>query len=365
MATTPSPRQRAGADPGTARGRESAPGAGRRRVWPLVAALAILVLMLGIGAMCLGNYRITPLTVARVLASRVPGVDIVPDWPKAAETVILQVRMPRTLGALMVGGALSLSGATYQGVFKNPLVSPDLLGVSAGACVGAASAILLHTGRASLQVLALATGLGAVALATFIPRLLRNTSTMALVLSGIIVAGLMNSTLGLLKYMADPETELAEITYWMMGSFSQLEGTEVMVVLPIMAAAATVLLALRWRINLLSLGDQQARSLGVPLRPTRLTTITCATALTGCAVCISGTVGWVGLVVPHIGRLIAGPDNTRLLPVSLVVGGAFMLVVDTAARTLSSAEIPLSILTGFIGAPLYIWLLFQQRVRLQ
>lgn len=338
---------------------------GRQRVWPLVVALLALLLALGILAMCLGNYQIAPSTVAKILAGKLPGVHIDATWPHAVETVVIQVRLPRTIGAACVGAALALSGTTYQGVFRNPLVSPDLLGVSAGACVGAASAILLHTGRASLQIMALATGLAAVALATSIPRILRNTSTMTLILSGVIVAGLMNSTLGLLKYIADPETELADITYWMMGSFSQIKGTEIMTVAPVMGLAAIVLFAMRWRINLLSLGDQQAKSLGVPLRSTRLTTILCATALTGCAVCISGTVGWVGLVVPHIGRLIAGPDNTRLLPVSAVIGGIFMLVIDTLARTLSAAEIPLSILTGFIGAPLYIWLLFRNRVTIQ
>lgn len=341
------------------------PTIARRRVWPLVTALLAGLLALGILAMCLGNYQVAPSTVAKILVGQIPGIHADVTWPRAVETVVLQVRLPRTLGAMCVGAALALSGDTYQGVFRNPLVSPDLLGVSAGACVGAASAILLHTGRASLQVMALATGLAAVALATFIPRLLRNTSTMTLILSGVIVAGLMNSTLGLLKYIADPETELADITYWMMGSFSLIKGIELLMVAPVMALAATILFAIRWRINLLSLGDQQAKSLGVSLRSTRLTTIVCSTALTGCAVCISGTVGWVGLVVPHIGRLIAGPDNTRLLPVSAVVGGIFMLVIDTLARTLSAAEIPLSILTGFIGAPLYIWLLYRNRVTIQ
>ena len=341
------------------------PPIARRRVWPLVTALLAGLLALGILAMCLGNYQVAPSTVAKILVGQIPGIHADVTWPRAVETVVLQVRLPRTLGAMCVGAALALSGATYQGVFRNPLVSPDLLGVSAGACVGAASAILLHTGRASLQVMALATGLAAVALATFIPRLLRNTSTMTLILSGVIVAGLMNSTLGLFKYIADPETELADITYWMMGSFSLIKGSELLMVAPVMALAATILFAILWRINLLSLGDQQAKSLGVSLRSTRLTTIVCSTALTGCAVCISGTVGWVGLVVPHIGRLIAGPDNTRLLPVSAVVGGIFMLVIDTLARTLSAAEIPLSILTGFIGAPLYIWLLYRNRVTIQ
>ena len=348
------------------RGEEAGtPTIARRRVWPLVAALLTVLLALGVLAMCLGNYQIAPSTVAKILVGQLPGVHMDATWPHAVETVVLQVRLPRTLGAMCVGAALALSGATYQGVFRNPLVSPDLLGVSAGACVGAASAILLHTGRASLQVMALATGLAAVALATAIPRILRNHSTMTLILSGVIVAGLMNSTLGLLKYIADPETELADITYWMMGSFSLIKGSELLMVAPVMTLAAAILFAIRWRINLLSLGDQQAKSLGVSLRSTRLTTIVCSTALTGCAVCISGTVGWVGLVVPHIGRLIAGPDNTRLLPVSAVVGGIFMLIIDTLARTLSAAEIPLSILTGFIGAPLYIWLLYRNRVTIR
>ena len=225
-------------------GADAAPAMGRQRVWPLVAALLLVLAALGVLAMCLGNYQISPPTVARILAGTIPGVHVEATWPHAVETVILQVRLPRTIGAACVGAALALSGATYQGVFRNPLVSPDLLGVSAGACVGAASAILLHTGRFSLQVMALATGLAAVALATFIPRLLRNTLTMTLILSNVIVAGLMNSTLGLLKYIADPETELADITYWMMRSFSLIKGSELAMVAPVMSAAALILFAM-------------------------------------------------------------------------------------------------------------------------
>ena len=280
------------------------------------------------------------------------------------ESVILAVRLPRLMGAMLVGSALSLSGAAYQSLFRNPLVSPDLLGISSGACVGAAFAILLELPASLVQLSALGTGLLTVFLTTLIPGLFRNRSSLMLVLSGVIMSGFMSALLGIAKYVADPENHLASIVYWTMGSFSNVRMKDVLLISPPILAAMAALLLLRWRVNLLSLGDAEAGSLGVNVRRARGVTILCSTVLTACAVCLCGTIGWAGLIVPHLGRLIVGQDNRYLLPMSAVLGALFLVVVDTLARNLTGSEIPLSIITGVLGAPLFVWLLARQRARI-
>lgn len=264
----------------------------------------------------------------------------------------------------MVGGALALSGAAYQGVFKNPLVSPDLLGVSSGACVGAAMAILLELGSGGVQTMAFIMGIVTVGLTALVPKLLKNNSMTMLVLSGVIVSGIMNSLMGIIKYLADPETQLAEITYWQMGSLAKVTAGDLRAVLPAAIAASAVIIAIRWRINILSLGETEAKALGVPIGAVRGIIIVCATLLTASSVCLCGTIGWVGLVIPHMGRILATPDNVKSIPVSFVLGAIFMLVIDTIARALTSMELPLSILTGLIGAPFYFYVLSKQRMKL-
>ena len=327
-------------------------------------ALAVgVLLVLIMAALCLGRYGQTPADTIKILLSRV--VPLPQTWEDGAENVVLRVRPPRIAAALLVGAALSISGTAYQGIFKNPLVSPDMLGVSSGASVGAAVAILAGAAAGMTQLGALAGGIAAVVLTVTIPKLMRNSSTLVLVLAGIIVQGFMNALLGLLKYVADPESELAEITYWQMGRISNTSTADVLAVLPAIGAGTIILLALRWRINVLSMGDSQAESLGVNIRLIRGLAVLCSTVVTACAVCISGVVSWVGLIIPHMCRMLFGPDNCKIMPMSLVVGASFLLVVDTLARTISSTEIPLSIITGFIGAPLYAWLLFRQRVKIK
>lgn len=327
-------------------------------------ALAIGVLLaLILAALCVGRYGQSPLETVQILLSRV--LPLPQTWSDGAENVVLRVRLPRIAAGLLVGAALSISGTAYQGIFKNPLVSPDLLGVSSGASVGAAAAILAGAAAGMVQLGALAGGLAAVVLTVTIPRLMRNSSTLVLVLAGIIVQGFMSALLGLLKYVADPESELAEITYWQMGRISNTSSSDVLAVLPAIGAGTILLLALRWQINVLSMGDAEAESLGVNVRLIRGLAVVCSTVVTACAVCISGVVSWVGLIIPHMCRMLIGPDNRKIMPMSLVVGAGFLLVVDTLARTVSSTEIPLSIITGFIGAPLYAWLLFRQRVKIK
>jgi iron complex transport system permease protein len=310
-------------------------------------------------ALSMGRYSVNPADVLRVLRETLTGS---PPLDEGMQTVLFAIRVPRAVAAMFVGAALSLSGAVYQGVFKNPLVSPDLLGVSSGACVGAATAILLGGGMAMTQISAFAFGMLAVGLSVGITRMLRNETNMALVLAGIITGGLMSSILGILKYVADPETELAEIVFWQMGSLESVRRPHLLAVSPIFVACGAVLIALSWRINILSFGEEEAKSLGMNVRLYRGAAIACASLLTASAVSISGTIGWIGLVIPHFGRLVGGSDNTRLLPVTILLGSLFMLVVDTVSRAATSVEIPLSILTGLIGAPFYAWLLWKQRV---
>jgi len=264
-------------------------------------------------------------------------------WTEQMASVILDIRLPRLAGAFLVGGALSLSGATYQGLFKNPLVSPDLLGVSSGACVGASLAILLNRTSLEIQLAALVMGLLAVFFTITIPKFFRNPSNLMLVLAGIIVSGFMSAILGIIKYVADLESQLASIVFWTMGSLASVKGQDILLVGPVMLVVALILILIRWRINLLSLGDSEAKSLGVNVPRSRGLAIVCATILTACAVCLCGTIGWVGLIMPHLGRLLVGEDNRYLMPASALLGALFMIIVDTIARNLTGSEIPLSI----------------------
>ena len=328
---------------------------GRLINWALLVVLVLLIL----ACLCVGKYSIDPGECMRILFGRLLHADH--NWDSMDENMLMGVRLPRTMAAVLVGAALALSGAVYQGIFKNPLVSPDFLGVSAGACVGAAIAILLALPSGLVQVAAFMGGIAAVTLTLFIPGLMRSSSNIMLVLSGIIVGGLMSSVLGFIKYIADPDTQLAAITYWQLGSFAYVDNVAVLSVLPLGMIAAVVLLAMSWWINVLSLGEQEAQSLGANVSLMRGICIVCSTVLTAGAVCISGTIGWIGLVVPHFGRMMVGSDNRILLPACCFTGGIFMLLVDTVTRIIGPAEMPVSILTGIIGAPFFAWLLYRQR----
>jgi iron complex transport system permease protein len=333
------------------------------RLRRVIAVLSSLLIAFFLGALVMGRFHVPFKEVVRILAVRI--FPLRPTWTDQMENVVMNIRLPRVCGAVLVGWALAASGAAYQGMFRNLLISPDLLGVSAGACVGAAAAILLHLGSWYVQVFALAGGLLAVAVTVVIPNLFKNGSSLMLVLAGVIVSGFMNAILGILKYAADPESELASIIYWTMGSLSSVRLSDIAAVSSGVLIPLLILLLLRWRVNLLALGDQEAYSLGVNTKALRFGIVLCATVITASAICLSGTVGWVGLIIPHLGRLLVGQDNRKLMPVSVLLGGIFMLFVDTVARNLTGSEIPLSILTGLIGAPLFIWLLLWQKSRIE
>ena len=323
----------------------------------------IILLVLAVWCMCVGKYPVTPLESLRIVFGNITGKS--GEWDLITENVVMGLRLPRVLASVIVGGSLAASGSVYQGIFRNPLVSPDFLGVSSGACIGAAIAILMALGSAFIQLFAFIGGLVAVTLTLTIPRLLRSNSNIMLVLSGIIVGGLMSSIMGYIKYVSDPETQLAAITYWEMGSFSYIRLDALLLIMPTIVIPFIVLLRISWWIDVLSLGESEAKSLGANVGRMRVLAIVCATLLTASSVCISGTIRWVGLVLPHFGRMIVGPNNTKLLPTAFLIGGIFMLMVDTATRTIAPIEMPISILTGLIGAPFYAWLLYRQRARLQ
>ena len=331
----------------------------RRRRGLVITVLLLVLLALILACLCVGKYQISPGECLKILSGKLTGAQ--QSWDGMDENMLMGVRLPRVMAAVIVGAALALSGAVYQGIFKNPLVSPDFLGVSSGACVGAAVAILLSFSSAMIQITAFGGGLLAVFITMLIPKMLRSESGIILVLAGIIVGGAMSSILGFIKYIADPETQLAAITYWQLGSFAYVDNKAVLSILPLSIVAAAILIAMSWWINILSLGEQEAKSLGARINTLRGVCIICATVLTAGAVCISGTIGWVGLVIPHFGRMLAGADNKTLLPVSMIIGSIFMLFTDTATRMAGPAEMPVSILTGLIGAPFFAWLLYRQR----
>lgn len=327
-----------------------------------VFILSLLLCCSALAAVCIGRLSVNPLDVYQVISSRLTMEPIIDETLEAMDTVLFKIRIPRALAAMMVGAMLSLSGAVYQGVFKNPLVSPDILGVSSGASVGAAGAILLGLGMVERQSFAFLGGIFAVVLATAIPKLLKIYSNLVLVLSGIIVGGFLSSLLAIMKFVAEEQTELSAIVFWQMGSFASIDMMkEVVAISPAFFIGTILLMGLSWRINILSFGEVEAKTLGMNVRQIRGVIIACASFLTASAVSICGTIGWIGLVIPHLARLLVGSDHTKMIPVTVISGALFMLIIDTIARALLTVEIPLSILTGIIGAPCYAWLLYKQR----
>lgn len=325
----------------------------------LLFLLALLLLMVAIGALMLGQLRIPPATILEIFASRI--LPIEQTWEPTLESVLFDVRLPRLLAGILVGAGLSISGASFQGLFRNPLVSPHILGVSAGAGMGAALAILFFSNILAVQILSFVFGLAAVLMTVGLARVYRTTPVLMLVLSGIIVGALFSACTSLLKYIADPLNNMPSIVFWLLGSLNNASNKDLAVVGPVILIGITVLLLIRWRINLLAMGEEDARALGVDTGRLRATIIICATMISAAAVSISGIIGWIGLVIPHIGRLMVGPDNKYLLPVAVLVGAAYLVTVDTIARTAMESEIPIGILTALVGAPIFAYLLKKSR----
>ncbi len=324
-----------------------------------IGLLAAAVALLSLGALLVGPFPLGPVEAIRRLLDAAAGRDAAGD---AATTVLVSIRLPRIAGALLVGAALAAAGACYQTLFRNPLVSPDILGVSAGAGLGAVLGIFLSLPVAAIQFMGFAGGLGAVALVGFVASAIRHGDrTLILVLAGVVVGALTGAATSLLKVLADPYDQLPAITFWLLGSLAGVKGEDIWPAAPVVLAGLVPLVLLRWRINVLSLGDEEARALGVEAGRLRLAVIVCATLVTASVVAVAGVVGWVGLVIPHIARMLVGPGFGRLLPVAALLGAAYLLVVDTLARTISSVEVPLGILTAVVGAPFFLWLLARGR----
>ena len=348
---------------GTVPGRDHAERAGfaSARTWRRLLTIIALAspALLGVVALTLGFYQISVLDVARsLLSSLVPAAAA--DVPEIARRLVLDVRLPRVLAAMLIGAGLAVTGAVFQGIFTNPLVDSGLLGVTAGAGFGAALAMLLGADGVMIQTAAFAFGLLAVTMAFFGSRLYRSAPTIVLTLMGILIGSFFASLTSLLKYLADPLDSLPTITFWLLGGLTGIGWRSLPLLAALTCASAVFFVLVRWRLNVLSLGDAEATALGMHPQHMKAVLIIASTLVTAVAVSVGGVIGWVGLVIPHAARMLVGPDHVRLIPMSLALGASFLLVIDTVSRSLLPSEVPLGVLTGLIGVPLLIALLRRQ-----
>ena len=337
--------------------RREAAAARRRYALVLLAMLAALV-----GATLLsfwiGYYPLSPGDVVRAFLSRF-GVESSMD-PNAV-TIFWNIRLPRILSAVFIGASLSAAGAAYQSMFRNPLVSPDILGVSSGASLGAAIAILCGQANWVVQLAAFTGGVCAVALSYIISRKSPHSQTLSLVLTGSMVMALCNAGVTMIKYVADPNDVLQQITFWLMGSLTKTDMESFLWSGVPMALGLAVVLLLRWRLNVLTLDEEEARSLGINVRRTRLIFIAASTLLSASAVCLGGLIGWVGLMVPHMARALVGADSGRLMPACARLGGAYLLLMDDLARSILTMELPIGVVTSIMGAPFFVYLIIRRK----
>lgn len=327
----------------------------KRRGTLLLIILSAVLLGLFLLSFWLGRYDVPPLEVIRILLSRL--FPLSPTWTEQMEAAVLSIRLPRILLACMVGGCLATAGTAYQSVFRNPMAAPDILGASSGACFGAALAILLGFPRGGVTALAFASSLLSVALVYAIALRARGSRIMSILLSGVMISSLFSACTSYIKLVADPTNQLPAITYWLMGSLSGTRLNDVAFAALPMLIGLVPLYALRWRINLLTVSEEEAQTMGVHTGRLRLVVILCATVLTAVSVAVSGMIGWVGLVVPHLSRKLVGNNCRHLLPASTLFGAIFLLLVDNVSRNLLAVEIPIGILTAFVGAPFFLYLM--------
>lgn len=316
--------------------------------WPYLIAGAALAGLVAL-AFAVGRY---PVSLAELWSLAIGA-----PTNATVHAVVFQVRGPRVLAALVVGAALAAAGSAYQGMFRNPLVSPDILGVSTGAALGAVLGVFLSANVFLVQAFAFVGGLAAVALVYAIGSRMRgHDPLLALVLTGVVIGTLLGSAIALLKYLADPYNQLPAITYWLLGSLASITPREIALAAPLALLGLAPMLLMRWRVNLLALPDDEARALGVDTARLRTVVVAAATLMTASAVAVSGVIGWIGLLIPHAARLLVGPDFGRLLPLAMLLGACFLLAVDTLCRTLVAIEIPPGVLTALIGTPFFLWL---------
>ncbi|AKB37935.1 Vitamin B12 ABC transporter, permease component BtuC [Methanosarcina siciliae C2J] len=327
----------------------------------VLTLLAIVLILTFFISVYIGRYTITPSQLIMAVAGKITNVDY--TLPDTADTILFKVRLPRIIAAILIGANLATAGAAYQGMFKNPMVSPDILGASHGAGFGAAVAILLSSGTAGIQMSSLLFGLGAVLLSYTISKIVGHgdNTTLTMVLTGMVVSTMFAAFTSMTKYVADTDEKLPAITFWLMGSLASITRKDVLILLIPTVLGMIPLLLLRWKLNVLAFGDEEAQAMGVDTKKVRSIIIFSSTLLVASSVSISGMIGWIGLIVPHIARQFVGPNYKHLLFASMLVGGSFLLIVDDVARNAFSAEIPLGILTALLGAPFFLYLLLKER----
>lgn len=339
------------------------------RVRPWVkAAIGVSLVVIVLVSFALGRYPITPIELVQTLGALANnalagllapmGIQMATmEVDKTMATALMNIRLPRILVVMLVGAALAVAGASYQGMFKNPLVSPDILGASAGASFGACLALLWDMPNSMVQLFAFVGAMAAVGGAVWMNKMVnRYDAILGLVLGGMLVSTLFQSFTSLIKFMADANDKLPAITFWLMGSFSRIDQNDLLIILAPMVIGFVLLMLERWKLNVLSFGEEEAKSLGVNTQRVRTIVIFAATLIVACSVAVSGIVGWVGLVIPHLARSIVGPNYKVLLPTSMLVGAGYLLLVDNISRLVSSTEIPIGILTAIIGVPFFIFI---------
>ena len=330
------------------------------RFTPLaVIMMFALPVIIGMICMCVGRMEVPLSDVIKSIAAIFTGQkDNIQNY-----SIIVNLRLPRILMAIIVGAGLTCAGNTFQSLFSNPLATPDILGVTSGTCVGAILAIILSCSILETQLIALVFGLASVAFTIRIAGQNKSGSMVYLVLAGVIASSLFNAIGSLLKYTADPQDKLPEITYWLMGSFTSATYHKILIGSPFILAGIVIIYLLRWRLNILALSEDEAKASGIDLKKTRLIFILASTIITASAVSMCGQVGWIGLLIPHCARMLVGSNNRYVVPVSISLGASFMILIDTLSRTLSVIELPLSVLTAIIGAPVFISLLNRSNLR--
>lgn len=333
----------------------------RQREKYYLVFFAVLFAVCFVGSFAVGQYPVSVRDILQILLSKAAGNP--GDINMQAEIVIINVRLPRVLAAALIGASLSAAGICYQGMFQNPMVSPDVLGASQGAGFGAALGILMGWSYSAVTAGSFVTGLLAVILVQLVARFVRQNPVLGLVLGGIMIGSLFSSGISFVKLAADPDNTLPAITYWLMGSLASITMKDVkFAAIPILIGFVPILL-LSWKMNILTLGEEEARAIGVNTGRIRLFITIGATLVTAASVSISGMIGWVGLVIPHFVRMMIGCDYRKALPASMLLGASFLMVVDNFARTLASSEVPLGILTSFVGAPFFLYLMIREGKR--
>ncbi|MEV5647291.1 iron ABC transporter permease [Nocardia sp. NPDC052254] len=332
------------------------------RRWLAVPGFLVLLIVVAIGALAVGRYTVPPNEIVRILAGQV--LPIEHTWYPQEKTVVLDVRLPRVLLSILLGAGLALTGAVMQAVFRNPLASAQMLGVSSGASFGGVLILLAGFGGAALVGGAFLGGVAALVLVVVIARAVPGAPLLMIILGGTVVGAMFQAMVSFITYIADPYSELPSIVFWLMGSLATASYTKVLTAAVPILVAGVVVLALRWRLNILAMGDEDATALGLSPGRLRNLLLVCVALITAGSVSVAGVIGWVGLVVPHLVRMMIGTDNRMVLPVSALLGATYLTLIDTLSRTVTSAEIPIGILTAIIGAPFFVMLLIRNRTRL-